>query len=406
MKELKLPKAFVVYGATLLLVVALVVVSISGGIFRGASDEQGPRLIQVDPEEYKYQDSAVSVLNAISIQSALEKARPGDTVALSPGVYMQDVKTVRNGTRRSPITIKGPRTAIIKGAGSPQIVQIAHNYIKIEGLTLDAFAGSDAHNADSYREKLLKVEDGLTGVDVVGVRFKNTDDAPIVCGPRCDTKVNLVAAAGAALLEEVSVRSNVEEIATIQKTLSPGDSGKDVGTLVMFLSEGRYLPKNDGSSTYDAQVKEAVGAFQIAEKIVSAGGSGLGFVGPKTLVRINELIFRRHLPKGFPEFSVYPGAAQKSSNIQVVREGKYYEVTWETRDALPVVWRWFKSDFQGRNVRLIIPPANEMASDIQYAEYEGLNNILQLSLIRSYGKTKIVMVFQPLPIIDSGEEKS
>ena len=69
MKELKLPKAFVVYGATLLLVVALVVVSISGGIFRGASDEQGPRLIQVDPEEYKYQDSAVSVLNAISIQS-------------------------------------------------------------------------------------------------------------------------------------------------------------------------------------------------------------------------------------------------------------------------------------------------------------------------------------------------
>ena len=50
-----------------------------------------------------------------TIQSALDKAMPGDTVELAPGVYFERVKFPRSGESGKPIRLNGPRTAIIDG---------------------------------------------------------------------------------------------------------------------------------------------------------------------------------------------------------------------------------------------------------------------------------------------------
>ena len=48
-----------------------------------------------------------------SIQRGLDKAMPGDTVELAPGVYYERVKFPRSGEYKKPIRLNGPRTAII-----------------------------------------------------------------------------------------------------------------------------------------------------------------------------------------------------------------------------------------------------------------------------------------------------
>ena len=49
------------------------------------------------------------------IQQALDKAMPGDTVELAPGIYYERVKFPRSGTYKNPIRLNGPRSAIIDG---------------------------------------------------------------------------------------------------------------------------------------------------------------------------------------------------------------------------------------------------------------------------------------------------
>ena len=51
-----------------------------------------------------------------SIQKALDKAMPGDTVELAPGVYYERVKFPRSGEYKKPIRLNGPRSAVIDGS--------------------------------------------------------------------------------------------------------------------------------------------------------------------------------------------------------------------------------------------------------------------------------------------------
>ena len=50
------------------------------------------------------------------IQAGLDKAMPGDTVELAPGIYYERVKFPRSGEYKKPIRLNGPRTAIIDGS--------------------------------------------------------------------------------------------------------------------------------------------------------------------------------------------------------------------------------------------------------------------------------------------------
>lgn len=77
-----------------------------------------------------------------SIQAAIELAQPGDTVELKDGDYIEDLISVRDGEPRNRIVITGSRDAILKGTGKEgRHVQILHDYITVNGITLDGQIG-------------------------------------------------------------------------------------------------------------------------------------------------------------------------------------------------------------------------------------------------------------------------
>lgn len=112
-----------------------------------------------------------------SIQTALNRAQPGDTIQLAAGTYRQDVVSQRNGTASAPITIAGPADAVLVGGGDARIVEIRHDYLTLRGFTLDGQHGPGT-SAGDFRDKLLYVigsapKDGVQGLKVLGMTFRN-----------------------------------------------------------------------------------------------------------------------------------------------------------------------------------------------------------------------------------------
>lgn len=112
-----------------------------------------------------------------SIQKALERAMPGDTIRLAPGRYFQDFRTVRDGRPSHPIIIEGRKDAIVSGAGAPRIAQINHDHIELRGFTIDG-KHREGGSKDSYRDKLIYVVgaragDGVTGLRIIGMNLRN-----------------------------------------------------------------------------------------------------------------------------------------------------------------------------------------------------------------------------------------
>jgi hypothetical protein len=112
-----------------------------------------------------------------SIQKGLAAAQPGDVVALAPGRYLQDVKSVRAGKPGQPIVLRGPREAVVSGAGASRMVEISHDHLELRGFTLDGRHAAE-ERPDSYRDKLLYVigtrpRDGVEGLKVIGMAFRN-----------------------------------------------------------------------------------------------------------------------------------------------------------------------------------------------------------------------------------------
>lgn len=112
-----------------------------------------------------------------SIQNALNQAQPGQTVCLQSGTYLQDIVSVRNGTASAPITITGPKDAVVKGGGNGRVIEINHDYITLSGFTVDGLFGSSSSQS-GYRDKLLyaigkTAGDGVNGLKVQNMTFKN-----------------------------------------------------------------------------------------------------------------------------------------------------------------------------------------------------------------------------------------
>ena len=66
--------------------------------------------LYVSPDGRDTADGASPTTPLATIQAALEKATPGTTINLAPGVYHEQPTTVRDGAPGAPITIKGPET--------------------------------------------------------------------------------------------------------------------------------------------------------------------------------------------------------------------------------------------------------------------------------------------------------
>jgi hypothetical protein len=112
-----------------------------------------------------------------SIQTALKAAQPGDVIHLAEGVYAQDIKSVRDGTKGNPITIEGPATAVLTGAGANRVVEINHDFITLRGFSIDG-KHAPKESMKSYRDKLLYIigrarGDGVTGLLVTQMHLRN-----------------------------------------------------------------------------------------------------------------------------------------------------------------------------------------------------------------------------------------
>lgn len=112
-----------------------------------------------------------------TIQTAVDKAKPGDTINLAPGQYLQDIVTKIDGTQSQPITITGSADAIVKGGGKGRIIDINHNFIVLNGFTIDGLHGN-ANSVRDYREKLVYVQgqgkqSGVEGLKINNMRLRN-----------------------------------------------------------------------------------------------------------------------------------------------------------------------------------------------------------------------------------------
>lgn len=112
-----------------------------------------------------------------TIQYAVDTAMPGDTINLLPGIYRQDLVSVRDGSKDLPIKITGPKSAVVKGAGNGRIVQIRHDYLTLDGFTIDGmYGGSGSRNG--YRDILVyvlgqNIRSGVTGLKVTKMVLRN-----------------------------------------------------------------------------------------------------------------------------------------------------------------------------------------------------------------------------------------
>lgn len=154
------------------LMFAAIVVSIATISLPASSAE-----LFVSPNGDDANDGSTSESAFRTIQHALEKAVPGDTINLASGTYEQDIKTIRSGTQQNPITIAGSRDAVVKGAGSARIIEINHSYITLKNFTVDGL-WDDANSANGYRDKLIYVQGkdkslGLQGLKILNMHLQN-----------------------------------------------------------------------------------------------------------------------------------------------------------------------------------------------------------------------------------------
>jgi hypothetical protein len=168
-------------GRSVLSVVGVILAAALGGVLlQRAAPSQAlnrPAFFYVSPSGSDGNRGSTPDQPFQTIQHAIDLAQPGDTVHLAAGIYLQDVISKRDGSTSAPITIKGPADAVVKGGGQARIFEINHDYLALEGFTLDGRWGS-ADTSDGFREKLLYVvgtapNDGVTGLKVLRMTFRN-----------------------------------------------------------------------------------------------------------------------------------------------------------------------------------------------------------------------------------------
>lgn len=125
----------------------------------------------VDPRGKDSNDGLTANTPFQTIQKAVDLAQPGDSVRLSAGIYLQDILTKRGGRPNTPITITGPKDAIVEGGGSTRIIEIRHDYINLEDFTVDGQFGTGISSAD-FRDKLIYAL-GAKGLKITGMTIQN-----------------------------------------------------------------------------------------------------------------------------------------------------------------------------------------------------------------------------------------
>jgi hypothetical protein len=108
--------------ARLLIVLVLLLTGCAGQAAdagRGGPDPAGPSRTgnTAAPQLAGGAARSLTVTDADALTRALAQARPGDRITLAPGTYEGRFLITRAGTREQPITVTGPREAVIDGGG-------------------------------------------------------------------------------------------------------------------------------------------------------------------------------------------------------------------------------------------------------------------------------------------------
>lgn len=139
---------------------------------------QGGKTYYVAPSGDDMQTGTDKAKPLASIQKAFGLAQPGDTIELAEGEYWQNIHSVRNGKAKSPITLKGPEKAVLKGDDAyNRIVEITHDYLHLEGFAIDGLVGKSGTKAD-YRDKLIYAQGteqkaGVKGLKISHLKIEN-----------------------------------------------------------------------------------------------------------------------------------------------------------------------------------------------------------------------------------------
>jgi hypothetical protein len=97
--------------------------------------------------------SGTQVSSASDLRGALANARPGETIVLAPGTYQGDFQATVSGTAAAPITLCGPRGAVLQGDSvkSGYTFHLDHaSYWRVEGFTVQGGQKGVMTDAASY----------------------------------------------------------------------------------------------------------------------------------------------------------------------------------------------------------------------------------------------------------------
>ncbi len=121
---------------------------------------------------------ATTVSSASALSNALSSARPGEVIALAPGVYSGDFVASRSGTASAPITLCGSRNATLQGksTSSGYTLYLDHaSWWRVVGLTVEG--GQKGVMTDGADHNLLY---GLyvhgTGDEAIHLRSFSSDN--------------------------------------------------------------------------------------------------------------------------------------------------------------------------------------------------------------------------------------
>jgi Protein of unknown function (DUF1565) len=148
------------------------------GLSESPTPVQTGSVIYIDPSKGRDQNPGSAKAPLKTIQRGVDLAQPSDTIILAAGDYLQDIVSKRNGLQGAPITIRGPSTAVVRGGGNSRIIEINHDYITLEGFTVDGLFGNPDESS-GYRDKLIyalgkNVGSGVTGLKILDMTLRNS----------------------------------------------------------------------------------------------------------------------------------------------------------------------------------------------------------------------------------------
>jgi hypothetical protein len=120
--------------------------------------------------------SVVSVSTSAQLKAALSSAQPGQTIALASGTYTGKFVAGSSGTSDKPITLTGPRTAVLTTGSitSGYALHLTGSHWKVTGLTVKTAAKGIVLDGSRFTT-ISHVDVGDIGAEAVHFRTGSSD---------------------------------------------------------------------------------------------------------------------------------------------------------------------------------------------------------------------------------------